>query len=154
MAWKGKTYSEKLRDPRWQKKRLEVMSGSKFECESCGAKDKTLNVHHKVYRRGKQPWEYETEALSCLCEDCHSAVEELRQELLEEIKDSGWMLERVLGYVSAVRLLDGDATRVIASTYERCEGIADALRLTTKQVVKASMEFGDELNPDELRKLP
>jgi len=76
------TYSEKLRDPRWQKKRLAVLSHAKFRCQICGAKDRTLNVHHSYYSRGKQPWQYPTGSMCCLCEECHSSVEKLKKGLL------------------------------------------------------------------------
>jgi len=66
------TYSERLRDPRWQRRRLEIMQRAGFICEECVAQDhRTLNVHHKVYRRGAMPWEYTDDELECLCEDCH-----------------------------------------------------------------------------------
>lgn len=35
---------EAYKDPRWQRKRLEVMQIARFECELCASKDKTLNV--------------------------------------------------------------------------------------------------------------
>jgi len=52
------TYSEKLKDPRWQRKRLEVMQRDDFTCRNCGAKDKTLHIHHVRYLKGFEPWEY------------------------------------------------------------------------------------------------
>ena len=64
-------YWEKLRDPRWQKKRLEVMQAKDFCCEICGDGESILNVHHKAYFKGKEPWEYLNEQLACLCESCH-----------------------------------------------------------------------------------
>lgn len=60
------------KDPRWQRKRLEVMERAQFACERCKTDAKTLNVHHGYYERGKKPWEYQSETLHCLCEDCHS----------------------------------------------------------------------------------
>ena len=65
------SYSDLLKDPRWQRKRLEVMEREDFACELCGATDKTLNVHHERYERGRMPWDYPSEALHCLCEPCH-----------------------------------------------------------------------------------
>ena len=50
-----KSWFEMLRDPRWQKKRLEVMQLAVFNCEDCGASDKTLNVHHSYYEKGRPP---------------------------------------------------------------------------------------------------
>lgn len=62
---------EKYKDPRWQRRRLEVMQNADFSCEGCGANDKPLNVHHKLYLRGHDPWEYNDLELMCLCEECH-----------------------------------------------------------------------------------
>lgn len=66
-----KTYWQKLQDPRWQKLRLEVMQKNNFCCESCKDDKSTLNVHHKDYIKGREPWEYGVAQLSVLCEKCH-----------------------------------------------------------------------------------
>lgn len=76
-----KTYAEKLRDPRWQKRRLEVMERDRFTCFRCRSTDKTLNVHHLMYEKGKSPWDYNDSALVTLCEDCHKEVEDLECKL-------------------------------------------------------------------------
>ena len=67
-------YWEKLRDPRWQRKRLEIMDRDSFTCVSCGDNDNTLNVHHKTYKKGSEPWEYNDENFITLCEDCHTSI--------------------------------------------------------------------------------
>lgn len=69
-----KNYSDKLKNPKWQKKRLEVFDRDKFSCKLCGDKETTLNVHHKKYIQGREPWEYENSELITLCEDCHKVV--------------------------------------------------------------------------------
>ena len=69
------TYYEKLKDPRWQKKRLEVMSRAKFSCQVCGDKTRTQNVHHGYYEKGLEPWEYPLDTLWCLCEPCHKEAQ-------------------------------------------------------------------------------
>lgn len=66
-----KSYRELLDDPRWQKKRLEVLEKNQFTCRGCGSKEKKLNVHHRMYKKGRKPWEYELIDLTVLCEDCH-----------------------------------------------------------------------------------
>lgn len=71
-----KTYTELLRDPRWQRMRLEVMQRDGFACRECGDKTETLNVHHAFYVFGRAPWEYETETLRTLCETCHESITE------------------------------------------------------------------------------
>lgn len=65
------TYSEKLKDPKWQKKRLEVMQRDEFRCVRCNDDSKTLNVHHQYYIKGRDPWDYPEMLLITLCEDCH-----------------------------------------------------------------------------------
>jgi 5-methylcytosine-specific restriction endonuclease McrA len=79
------TYAEKLRDPRWQKKRLEVMQRASFTCEGCGCSDKTLHVHHGYYIPGNDPWDYRDETLWCLCEACHEEAEDWRLDLYAEL---------------------------------------------------------------------
>lgn len=79
-----------LRDPRWQKARLETMQRAGFACERCGDKETTLNVHHKNYKRDHAPWEYELNNFVCLCRDCH-----------EEIHAQKEMINNLLPYVSA-----------------------------------------------------
>jgi len=64
-------YSELLKDPRWQKKRLEIMERDKFLCSYCWKGDKTLHVHHLLYFSGRKPWEYDGRHLVTVCEDCH-----------------------------------------------------------------------------------
>lgn len=72
----AKNYWEKLKDPRWQRKRLEALQRAGFACEACHDTEQTLHVHHKAYFKGREPWEYEDEQLAVLCEDCHQAHHE------------------------------------------------------------------------------
>lgn len=65
------SYAAKLRDPRWQKKRLEVLERSGWACEMCGESKLTLHVHHKQYLKGREPWEYDADQLASLCATCH-----------------------------------------------------------------------------------
>ncbi len=71
-----KTYSEKLKDPKWQRKRLEIMQRDDFTCqgyhEQCEGKQ--LQIHHIYYKKGKEPWEYDNDELITLCEDCHKSI--------------------------------------------------------------------------------
>lgn len=70
------TYSEKLKDPRWQKKRLEVLNRDGWECTNCCRTDVTLHVHHEYYVSGREPWDYPTECLTTLCKDCHQCIDD------------------------------------------------------------------------------
>ena len=63
------TYAEKLKNPKWQKKRLEVLSRDNFTCKFCGDTETTLHVHHKKYTG--EPHDAPLKDLETLCEDCH-----------------------------------------------------------------------------------
>ncbi len=58
------TYQEQLRDPRWQRRRLQILNAADFKCEDCEA-------HHCCYIRGLMAWEYGIELLMCVCDSCH-----------------------------------------------------------------------------------
>jgi hypothetical protein len=73
-------YSEQLKSPKWQKKRLEIMQRDNFTCQLCGDKETTLNVHHIVYINNKKCWEYKNKDLITLCEHCHKEVEILKKD--------------------------------------------------------------------------
>jgi hypothetical protein len=64
------SYRDKLKDPRWQKKRLKILSKANWQCEKCKRADLTLHVHHLVYRN-VEPWDYLDNELKTLCECCH-----------------------------------------------------------------------------------
>jgi hypothetical protein len=94
---KRQSYSDALRDPRWQKKRLEIMNRDGFACTKCGHTEKTLNVHHRWYVRGRKPWEYESKQLTTLCEPCHERETLIQDRLCGALAslDSHWI--RLLG---------------------------------------------------------
>lgn len=77
----AKSYIEKLRDPRWQKVRLEVLQRDEWMCVSCQDHEQTLHVHHGFYMKNRDPWDYPLETLHTLCETCHSQAEQLRLEI-------------------------------------------------------------------------
>lgn len=64
-------FKNKYRDPRWQKRRLEIMQKDGFNCIICKTASETLNVHHRYYVAGRDPWVYPDWALITLCEACH-----------------------------------------------------------------------------------
>jgi 5-methylcytosine-specific restriction endonuclease McrA len=67
----NKAYSELLKNPLWQKKRLEIMQRDGFRCCLCMSDSKELTVHHLFYMPNIAPWEYDDEVLVTLCSDCH-----------------------------------------------------------------------------------
>ena len=93
------TYSDLLKDPRWQKKRLEILQRDEFKCRSCTDDLSTLHVHHWFYDPDLLPWEYNENDLITLCETCHNAITALDKLL----KHSDFGMETV---ICVVRLLD------------------------------------------------
>lgn len=65
------TYVEKLKDPRWQKKRLEIFERDNWTCQRCKNTSETLCVHHLRYYQKRDPWDYENRHLTTLCSNCH-----------------------------------------------------------------------------------
>jgi len=80
------SYSEQLKDPRWQKKRLEIMERDSFACALCMDEKSTLHVHYKKYEKGRAPWEYEAKYLITLCESCHEKQHNETPNNSKEIK--------------------------------------------------------------------
>lgn len=78
----AKTYSEKLKDPRWQKKRLEILSRDEFTCQACKNSKDSLSVHHKYYDGKKEPWDYDSNTLVTLCNSCHTEMDSVRKSIV------------------------------------------------------------------------
>lgn len=97
----SKKYIEKLKDPRWQKKRLEVLNRDEWCCQHCYDNESTLCVHHKKYLPGKEPWDYPLEYFITLCESCHEEETETRQSIEKNLID-----ELKLKFPSSCDVLD------------------------------------------------
>ncbi|MFA5300864.1 MAG: hypothetical protein WC389_21955 [Lutibacter sp.] len=76
-----RNYIELLKDPRWQRKRLEILNRDNFTCIICNDSKSNLQVHHKYYIKSLDPWEYDSFAYLTLCEDCHKDIE-IKKEML------------------------------------------------------------------------
>jgi hypothetical protein len=88
-------YSDLLKDPRWQKKRLKIIERDKWSCQLCQATDRTLHVHHTSYRGQIKPWEYPDKLLVTLCEKCHenesNVAGNARVRLFNFLRNSGFL---------------------------------------------------------------
>lgn len=93
-----KSYLEKLKDPRWQKLRLQVFERDDFRCTNCYSDTKTLNVHH-IHYKGNNPWETPINLLTTLCESCHEAetiaLKKAEKSLIKELKSIGFMAKDI-----------------------------------------------------------
>jgi len=80
------TYSEKLRSPIWQKRRLQILERDGWRCRSCHTTEKNLQVHHLVYSRHTNPWDYPEYCYQTLCEDCHQQRQELTDKSVNALR--------------------------------------------------------------------
>lgn len=84
-------YIDKLKDPRWQRLRLEVFQRDNFTCKDCRRTDRTLHVHHCKYQ-GRNPWETEPKFLITLCDKCHEQRAEIESAAKASVQESLAML--------------------------------------------------------------
>lgn len=77
-------YKEKLLDPRWQRKRLEILSRDNFICTCCGDDKETLHVHHFKYNG--EPWDVDSSLLVTFCATCHWAHEFYKDFIIRKIE--------------------------------------------------------------------
>lgn len=68
------TYSESLKHPDWQRKRLEIFQRDNWRCKLCDNKDKQLCVHHLCYAE-RGTWRgVPDKFLITVCNECHSEI--------------------------------------------------------------------------------
>lgn len=78
------TYAEKLKDPRWQRKRLKILERDDWTCLLCQDTKETLHVHHQSYNGN--PWDVKDDYLFTYCCVCHSIVENFSETPVDVIK--------------------------------------------------------------------
>ena len=80
-------YGKRLSDPRWQRRRLEVLERDSWRCTWCGEGREELQVHHGYYERGRvDPWEYDMTTLYSLCDNCHERAENARASVYRRLR--------------------------------------------------------------------
>jgi len=70
-------FKQQYLHPKWQKKRLEILSRDNWTCQNCQDNESTLHVHHKEYIKGRKVWEYDNYNFITLCEECHRIGHEI-----------------------------------------------------------------------------
>ena len=76
------SYSEQLKDKRWYAFREFVFEVRGRRCEMCGA-ERNLQVHHPIYKNGRNAWEYTCNEVIVMCHDCHMRIHGYDNTLLE-----------------------------------------------------------------------
>jgi hypothetical protein len=123
-------YNKKLRNPKWQKMRLKILERDNWHCQKCGDDETTLNVHHRWYEYGRDPWEYPEDSLVTLCELCHEQESQERenaeQRLISALRQCGfftWDISKLADAFEKMQIVNPvsfenahDVTDVISSS--------------------------------------
>lgn len=131
------SYGELLRDPRWQKKRLEILERDGWACVFCDNTEETLHVHHRRYDFGKKPWEYDEHVYQTLCHKCHAEVTDLTRDIKEcmgRLEPTITEYYSVLGYLQGQEISWYPNGSVEIRTAEHAEGIAAVFELTASEL--------------------
>jgi hypothetical protein len=134
-------YALKLKDPRWQKKKGELLAAAEFTCASCESKEKTLHAHHNYYEFGVEPWEYPDACFAVLCEDCHKIADEQRKRFREASKLlDGEEMDYVSGYILGIAIMSGKIEAASLSNAGDVNGFASAVSIpsiiiTSSQII-------------------
>jgi hypothetical protein len=133
MNTKQTSYSEKLRDPRWQKKRLCVMQRDGFACRDCHDSTSTLQVHHCYYEKGG-PWMTDERFLLTLCQPCHEERGELEADGKRML---GMIFANAENYVQYSPL-----RQFVTSMSQHCDKRSVELRVVDDDVIQDAINFG------------
>lgn len=116
-------YSEKLKDPRWQKKRLEILQRDDWRCQFCDNEKEMLQVHHLRYFKDAEPWDYDNRYLLTLCESCHKAESANRKmvenTLLLILRERKYSFEDLIKIGKGFLAKKSDTPEIIAATVNR-----------------------------------
>ena len=90
------SYSEKLKSPKWQKKRLKILERDNFKCNLCGDEETQLHVHHLKYTGN--PYDAPDKDLETLCSDCHTLRHSVKEIVSDVVKIKEYGQNVVLVY--------------------------------------------------------
>lgn len=147
-------YKQKLLDPRWQRKRLEILQRDDFKCRFCNNHENTLHVHHLSYQGN--PWETPNEHLLTLCEDCHADETHNRKEyeiaLLNALKVKGYSGCFVIDLAAAIYYMERfNKENVMASVIGWAFRDAEAMQaLTNMYYDKVRQRTNKEMANDDM----
>lgn len=115
-------YSSMLRDPRWQRKRLEIMKRDNFTCVACYRTHSTLHVHHIEYVT--KPWISKDKDMQTLCEKCHEALG------IHPNGGIGWQIEggTFIGFFWRYCPMCGSKNLIDRQSYDQCGNCSHEIR--------------------------
>ena len=136
------TYWQKLRDPRWQKRRLEILQRDKFTCRLCADDASTLHVHHLRYERGADPWESLGFSLLTVCENCHEAMhqEQYGSSIVESLIAGGADINMLHAFSESLQSLFQSGPGQKITDYRPFEEAIDKMRAAFAAAIERSQE--------------
>lgn len=130
------SYSEKLKDSRWQKQRLRILERDSWTCQKCRSINGSFEVDHLYYDRNLEPWEYPDEDLVALCATCHEAVEGKRRLLKVAVGRAGIdNLDLIHGFALGLRAMRHPAEKFLVAGHKMVIGVAAAWELGAPDVL-------------------
>jgi len=150
-------YNEKLKDPRWQRRRLYIFERDNWTCQLCSRTDLELHVHH-LHRTTEEPWEEPDLHLLTLCKLCHEQQlanprgEYKPPKRLYKTDEEWWKAHcREYGEVYDARFQDvnGATIRETLAKLRQAKDKIHALRLAWEEKQKAEQ---DKAVADKIRK--
>lgn len=75
------TLSEKFRDPRWHKRRHEILLRDNFKCQCCFDPEKPVRVRVVIFANGIDPWNLDESGTQTICDECF----QLRTDILDKV---------------------------------------------------------------------
>ena len=95
---------------------MNVLEGNGYSCAWCGNEEKQLHAHHKMYLKGKEPWDYSDLQLECLCFECHKTAHALQDGIKEQISVmSMFQSFELYGLIAADNIWHGRSTANVNS---------------------------------------
>ncbi len=114
MGSTNQSYSEKLKNPLWQRKRLQVYDRDNWTCQLCSDVNTELHVHHLSYEPGREPWDYDMNNFATLCKHCHGAVTIYSKDYSGAILKASKRKVPLLGYYALLLLVKEQGQLVVA----------------------------------------
>lgn len=129
-------YQNKLLDPRWQKKRLEILQRDDWTCQCRSDTKSTLHIHHKKYY--KNPWDVSPDDLITYCEACHFIMEcFIKKTDLTPLKITVRKFEDGSKNISLYCKKDGKYYLSLWEKKENSCGIKELARITETTLINA-----------------
>jgi len=132
-------YREKLEDPRWQKKRLQILERDSWRCRLCGDGGAMLHVHHIVYKKGLYPWEHSENLLITLCKTCHGNehyllnVDSTFDETFKGVIEKGILISEIFSIFNIV-------SELVPTAYEFRKCLTAAEHILVERFIRKSVE--------------